>query len=120
MSMSDTAEYWSDVKSRPYSKPKKVFTHLKSLECGHFHVISSKKIGQVDCYACLALIESTPSLKLRMDQNKKSVELRNQKVQKITCTCGKRMVIRENKISKVKFLGCSGFPSCTQTKALEP
>ena len=71
--MSDTAEYWWDIKSR--RSPKRVFVHLKEHNCGHFHLFEAKKIKDVDCYDCLKHIEQTPNLKARLDQSKKSQKI---------------------------------------------
>lgn len=55
MSLPDTAEYWGDVKKDTRSN-KKVFSHAKGCECGHFHVYESRYITEVDCHACLKVI----------------------------------------------------------------
>ena len=111
--MSDTAEYWwKDPKA--YAGPK--FIHLKELECGHFHVASSKKIIDVDCHACLRIIKDTPELNARLEQSIKSREDFRFRFGK--CDCGKPMCERKNKKTGEKFLGCSNYPHCKNTKSI--
>ncbi len=55
--MTDTAEYWNDVKART-RRSKRVFTHVQGLECGHYHVQESVHANDIDCYACIKLIKA--------------------------------------------------------------
>lgn len=66
MALSDTAEYWQDVKRRDY---KHVFTHIKGKECGHYHVAESDELIDIDCFACKKLIESDDTLKNTLKAN---------------------------------------------------
>lgn len=66
MALSDTAEYWQDVKSR---RNKHIFTHIKGVECGHFHAAHSNELNDIDCYACKKLIEADEALKKRLEAN---------------------------------------------------
>jgi ribosomal protein S27E len=66
MSLSDTAEYWQDVK-KPSNKY--VFTHIKGKDCGHFHVSESNELNEIDCHACKKIIEADQELKDQLKQN---------------------------------------------------
>lgn len=66
MSLPDTAEYWWDVKKH---FDKHVFTHIKGKDCGHFHVIESDELDEIDCHACKKIIENDKELKLRLEKN---------------------------------------------------
>jgi len=59
MALSDTAEYWQDVKryhrNYPYMGPN--FYHIPNANCGHRHLYLAEKLGDVNCYACLKLIK---------------------------------------------------------------
>jgi hypothetical protein len=59
MSVTDTREYWDDVKAHIN---KKVFVHAKSLDCGHFHVHETYDISMIDCYACKKHLDENPAL----------------------------------------------------------
>ena len=115
MSLSDTAEYWWDVKKH-LTKKRHSFIHIKGYDCGHFHVVETKNLIQVDCYACLKHIENTPQLKERIDQMKQASEARKYKFGK--CECGSAMCERKNKLTKEVFLGCTDYPKCKKTKKI--
>jgi len=66
MSLPDGAEYWNDVK-KPSNKH--IFTHVKGLDCGHFHVTESNELNEIDCHACKKLIENDLELKSRLEKN---------------------------------------------------
>ncbi len=66
MALPDTAEYWNDVKRQ---SNKKVFTHAKGLECGHYHVSESDELQYIDCYTCKKIIESNHELKTKLERN---------------------------------------------------
>lgn len=68
MSLPDTAEYWWDVKRKSSRMP---FVHIKGFDCGHFHVTESKKLKEVDCYACKKEIENNPVLQQRLKEENK-------------------------------------------------
>lgn len=56
MALSDTAEYWHDVKiSRKEPYP---FQHLPNVECGHYHKYEARYLEEVDCFACLELLKA--------------------------------------------------------------
>lgn len=56
MSLSDTAEYWWDIK-KVNNFSKKVFTHAKGCQCGHYHVCETNYISEIDCHACIKIFE---------------------------------------------------------------
>ena len=56
MSLSDTAEYWNDVKANRGYSGKNFFLHAKGCQCGHFHVMETRYLNEIDCYACLKII----------------------------------------------------------------
>ena len=66
MALTDTAEYWQDVK-RPSNK--RVFVHIKGADCGHYHVAESDELNSIDCFACLKLVKADEILKNRLEQN---------------------------------------------------
>ena len=116
MALSDTAEYWFDVKSRrAYNGPK--FIHLKGMECGHYHVAESNKLIDVDCHVCVRKINETPELKQRLEQSIKSREEHKFRFGK--CECGSPMCERTNKKTGEKFLGCLQYPKCKNTKSIK-
>ena len=124
--MTDTAEYWADVKShKPYEGRQ--FYHIPGADCGHTHYHEAKKLGNVNCFSCLALIEQGYEHKLEegihltrserkwMDEEAKRIQF-NKKYGK--CTCGSAWSVRYNKATKQQFLGCSAYPKCKKSKSL--
>lgn len=63
MALSDTAEYWWDVKGNKGYFPNRNFTHIKGADCGHYHVHESNELDEIDCHACKRLIEGDENLK---------------------------------------------------------
>lgn len=57
MSLPDTAEYWDDIKNRR-RYPRHVFTHLKGVDCGHYHIKESIDGREIDCKACRKIIKN--------------------------------------------------------------
>lgn len=115
MALTDTTEYWWDVKNH-FENKRPAFTHIKGYDCGHFHVHETKKLTQVDCYACLKHIENTPELKQRLEQSKQSKEQYKFRFGK--CECGSPMCERKNKSTGEIFLGCTQYPKCKHTRAV--
>lgn len=113
MTMSDTAEYWWDVKKRVSRTP--AFTHIKGYNCGHFHVHETKNIKHVDCHACIKMIKSNPELSSKLDQLLKQEE--DHKFRFGKCECGSPMRKRKNKATNQVFLGCTEYPKCKKTKS---
>jgi ssDNA-binding Zn-finger/Zn-ribbon topoisomerase 1 len=109
--MTDTAEYWWDVKGYN-KKSSRVFNHIKGYDCGHFHVHETSKLLEVDCYACLRHIENTAELK-QSKQAKEEYRFRFGK-----CSCGSPMQIKKNRNTNQEFLGCSNYPKCKNTRNL--
>jgi len=66
MALTDTAEYWQDVKNRPI---KHIFTHIKGKDCGHYHVAESDELNSIDCFACKKIIEEDIELKAQLESN---------------------------------------------------
>lgn len=131
MSMSDTAEYWFDVKSRqPYYGPD--YYHVPNFECGHRHLFEAKYIDQVNCKDCkkalLAGIEHTlKSAELHKkedeDRAKGAIEKNKNRWRKKypnnpVCSCGFVMIARKNQSTGKEFYGCSQFPFCKNTKLI--
>lgn len=108
--MSDTAEYWWDIKNAWMKKKyKHVFTHKKGMECGHHHVMESKKLKHIDCHACIAILkEQLPDYE----------QIMNPPPPYGVCTCGYHRVKRMNKATKEEFLGCSAWPECKITSKI--
>ena len=133
MSLSDTSEYWQDVKrSRGYSPND--FKHAKGVNCGHNHNVETEYFKDVDCHACKKIInENRPANLLdgdspefyylsknyakKMRRAKKEREEFNAKYG--ICDCGSDCKIRFNKITSQSFLGCSNYPKCIKTKPIK-
>lgn len=126
MSLPDSAEYWWDVKSHsPYMG--RTFYHIPGADCGHRHLHEAKKLGNVNCFACLELIKNgyahgleegtylTHGERKRQAARtkKKEFDEKNGK-----CPCGCSWEIRVNKSSGKPFLGCCNYPKCKNTKSL--
>lgn len=71
--MTDTAEYWNDVKRSSFTPS---YTHLNGLVCGHFHKYDTDKLANVNCKGCLDIIFKDESLKLKYTT---AVELQDKK-----------------------------------------
>lgn len=130
MSMSDTAEYWNDIK-RPYTGPD--YYHIPGAECGHRHLYEAKYIDQVNCKGCLQLLKDGIAHTLKSaeqhkkdDDNKEKSRVGNIKKQWLkkypnnpVCACGFVMIERVNRFDGNKFWGCSNYPNCKNTKSLQ-
>ena len=66
MSLPGTAEYWQDIKA---PSNKRIFTHVKGKDCGHFHVCESTELSEIDCFACKKIIENNETLKSQLEKN---------------------------------------------------
>ena len=66
MSLSDTAEYWWDVKSyHPYMG--RHFIHIPNSICGHINkqtgnTDTSEYLNDINCFACLDLIKQNGNI----------------------------------------------------------
>lgn len=110
MSLPDMAEYWWDVKSRrPYTGRE--FYHIPNVNCGHRHLHEAKRIGDVNCFSCLKLIEEgfehgLPEGKTdfrikgqkKRDRMAKEAKIEREKLGK--CACGCHRVKRFNSLKK--------------------
>jgi hypothetical protein len=135
MSLSDTAEYWQDVKAYRVQKP--VFTHKSGLDCGHFHKHETKKNKKVTCYACIKLLGTEPKCKVCKDSQITDEDWKTKDTHTFTCKgcnqvrtkigkapepvnndceCGGKMIIRSNTKTGEKFKGCSNYPACKKTQ----
>lgn len=137
MSLSDTAEYWWDVKGynrKPYNG--KTFRHIPNSTCGHIkpqtgNTSITPYIGDINCFACIELLKNgydrtgliegnAPatyymSIKERKRYNKQQAF----NLQHGLCECGSIMCIRQNKTTKEEFLGCIRYPLCKKTKPIK-
>lgn len=128
MALTDTAEYWQDVKNNyPYTGQD--FYHIPNANCGHRHLYEAKKLGDVNCYSCLKLIENGYEHGLqegktdfrskgqkKRDRIAEQAKIEREKLGK--CICGSRRVKRINSITKEYFLGCSNYPKCKVTSKI--
>jgi len=94
--MTDTSEYWEDVK-RNYPYTGKQFTHMINSKCGHINpmtgnTVVSQYLGDVNCYACLKLIKQTGNIYGLIDgmsPKKKSKIDKLKHIQRLgKCGCG--------------------------------
>lgn len=124
MSLPDSAEYWWDVKATK-SWYGTTFYHIPNAPCGHRHLHEAKKLGNVNCYACLELIKNgydhglEEGIYLTHGQRKRKKEERRQEEfdeKHGLCSCGSRWQIRKNKSTGQEFLGCLQYPKCKNTK----
>lgn len=128
MALSDTAEYWQDVKKNyPYCGPD--YLHIPNANCGHTHYHLATHIGDVNCNGCLKLIkeglehnlkegkwESKSSKKRRLKHER---YIKEQEELYGRCSCGSLFTLRTNSITKLQFLGCLQYPKCKNTKSIK-
>lgn len=127
MSMSDTAEYWEDVK-RNYPYTGTQFTHIPNSPCGHINVYSgntntSEYLNDINCYACLKLIKQNGNiygLKEGISKRQQSIiDKEKHRFRFGKCSCGSPLVKRVNKQTGNQFLGCLNYPKCKETQVLK-
>lgn len=126
MCLSDTAEYWLDVKnSRPYNG--RHFTHIPNSTCGHIkketgNTDVSEYLNDINCFACLKLIEQNGNvygLKDGISKRQQSeIDKEKHRFRFGKCDCGSPMVIRKNRKDNKEFLGCKNYPKCKRTKSV--
>jgi ssDNA-binding Zn-finger/Zn-ribbon topoisomerase 1 len=123
MALTDTAEYWNDVKNNyPYTGPN--YFHVTGFECGHRHMFIAKKLGDVNCRGCLKLIEQgndpklPPGKTLSTGEKKHLAWEKQQEELYGRCECGSLRTIRMNKLTSKKFLACQSYPKCKKTTNL--
>lgn len=139
MSLPDAAEYWQDVKRhRGAFSGGPCFTHIKNIECGHFHKYESNDIDKIDCHACKKILkedlilvgvlefenekEVLKNIKRQEHRQQQIIASNKQKALKNAkhgiCKCGFPFEKRMNKQSREYFLGCGNYPKCKETKSL--
>ena len=130
MSIPDEAEIWWPSTSRK----QKPFTHILGATCGRFQLPSMPVpiwLGNIDCPACLKLIEEGYDHKLPetfpLSAMSKSARKKERKRLKWACeqeelygrcSCGSLYILRVNSKTKKEFLGCSKYPKCKNTKSI--
>lgn len=130
MCLSDTAEYWQDVKKNRGPYMGKEYYHIPNANCGRKHWNEAKAIDDVNCSDCLRLIKEGYNHNLpegktdfRSNGDKKrqakaeSEKLEREKLGK--CKCGCQRVKRQNKKDNSTFLGCSNYPKCKVTSSFK-
>jgi len=116
--MSDSAEYWHDVKSHK-GNLRHVFTHIKGIPCGHYHIEETKEFRHIDCKSCQKIVAEMGNIfNLDMRTHKEYKEEEKKKKEENKCSCGSQMKIRTNSKTDEKFLGCQRYPKCKNTKPL--
>lgn len=130
MCLSDTAEYWQDVKRKSMYFGGNEFRHAKGVECGHNHnIMDTEYIDDVECNACKRIIQEGKAIGMIEGKapetyymsNKEKKDYNRQKIfneQHGKCPCGSIWVIRQNTKDKKKFLGCLQYPKCKNTKSI--
>lgn len=116
--MSDTAEYWWDVKNSS-SGYYHVMTHIEGCECGRKHKQTTKLLREVDCNKCKKIFAEMGNIfDLDVISRSQQKELDKQAREKNKCSCGAQMKIRTNSVTQKQFKGCSRYPHCKITKEL--
>jgi len=128
MCLSDTAEYWQDVKRSRMPYMGTDYYHIPNADCGRKHWHEAKAIDDVNCSDCLKLIakgyeHNLPDGKTDFRSNgekKRQAKAEKQKIEldKLgKCSCGCQRVKRTNKSDGKIFLGCSNYPKCKKTSS---
>lgn len=127
MCLSDTAEYWWDVKNRtPYQGRQ--FIHIPNSTCGHIRIetsntVTSEYLNDINCFACLELIKQNGNiygLKEGISKRQQSkIDKEKHRFRYGKCECGSPMTIRKNSKTGEEFLGCVNYPKCKKTKRFE-
>lgn len=120
MCLSDTAEYWQDVK-RNYPYTGTNFYHIPNVDCGHRHMFTAKLLGDVNCYSCLKLIKEgyihnlREGITISKAEKKRLAYIKSQETLYGRCSCGGLRMKRRNNKSQQEFLGCNNYPKCKIT-----
>ena len=126
MALSDTAEYWWNEPRMPYMG--KQFVHIPNSTCGHINPNTgntdiSEYLNDVNCYACLKLLEQNGNiygLKEGISKREQSrIDKEKHRFRYGKCECGSPMTIRKNSKTGEQFLGCVNYPKCKKTKRFE-
>lgn len=112
MCLPDSAEYWWDVKGRNRTT-KHVFTHIKGVPCGHYHVNETDCVELIDCRSCKRILDELPEIKHKLELDFNKYFYPNGK-----CSCGGAFKERINSSNGNNFLGCSNYPKCKNTKQI--
>lgn len=128
MCMSDEAEFWFSYNYPREGYMGRHFIHIKDSECGHFNkntgnVDSSEYLNDINCFACLKLIEQNGNiygLKEGISKREQSkIDKEKHRFRFGKCECGSPLCERVNKQTKIKFLGCINYPKCKKTYPLK-
>ena len=120
MCLSDTAEYWWDVKAH-YNRNVPNYYHIPGYKCGHHHYFEAKYVDEVNCKACKKALEEgiQHTLKSEEEHNKIWDGWWKKYPTNPECPkCGFPLIKRVNKITKKEFWGCCQFPNCKSTKEI--
>lgn len=128
MALSDTAEYWNDIRN---SSNRYHPTHASVNTCHLQGGTISNVPDQIDCYYCKKLMtaESLETMaKLETNHLRNRETAARQKRSKIkkkwlnkyphnqVCVCGFPMLERTNTKDGSNFLGCCQYPKCKHTQ----
>lgn len=130
MSLTDTAEYWQDVKAfRPYRGYTPIY-HIPHADCGHSHRHVAILLGDVTCKDCLKMISEGYEHQLqegktdfrskgekKRDRQRERAKLEHEQYGKCG-HCDGFLQRRLNSMTKTFFLGCENYPKCKYTKQL--
>jgi len=124
MSMTDTAEYWEDVKRKSFNPPKRTMIHIRNSKCVHIkHVIgnteTSNYLNDITCYNCLKMLKVNGNIYNLIEgvspKQQSVIDKEKHRFRFGKCICGSPMCERTNRSTGVKFLGCINFPECKHT-----
>jgi hypothetical protein len=137
MALTDTREYWDDVKKKRRFKGPDYY-HIPGLDCGHYHYFKASCLAEVNCSGCIWELEngyihglpyvSKSFERKQKKQKKKNTDLNFKSAKKELfrnsdkygkCSCGYPFVLRTNRMTHECFLGCSAYPRCKKTKNIK-
>lgn len=129
MSLTDTAEYWDDVK-RSRRVCHTDFYHHPTYKCSHIcersgNTRKTPYIDDINCHECKEFIATNgfegllpgkgpPDFYMTKRAGKRWRQIHKYGL----CSCGGTWFDRINSQTGVHFLGCSHYPRCKQTKSL--
>jgi len=125
--MTDTAEYWWDIKRKSFNPPKITMVHIKDSKCIHINHVTgntetSNYLNDITCYNCLKMIKHNGNIYNLVEgvsPNQQSIiDKEKYRFRFGKCECGSPMCERTNKSTGIKFLGCTNFPKCKKTKSI--
>lgn len=136
MALTDTTEYWWDIKYNYKEYNGRQFRHNPHHKCNHYNPSSGNTnttiyIGDINCFKCIenlnngiaskeGLIEGNAPETFYMSNKEKKLfnkrKLFNEKYG--VCSCGSSFQIRKNKSNGKEFLGCINYPKCKNTKSI--